>query len=119
VYLLCVWTGLTATYHEVRSQHTLQVIHYGVLEHYHGHFDYIPPGSDMIEGRHPYDNRLVTVLFYLNDVDQGGDAIQLYWCMLLTPYCWIWQGRRYSRKPIRTSDQVTATICLVMFRIRL
>jgi len=53
----------------------MQVIHYGVLEHYHGHFDYIPPGSDMIEGRHPYDNRLVTVLFYLNDVDAGGETV--------------------------------------------
>ena len=53
----------------------MQVIEYGPNQHYEGHLDSFPPENypnqpDFKNGR----NRLITVLFYLNDVEEGGQT---------------------------------------------
>jgi len=53
----------------------MQVIHYEPWQHYHAHYDYIDHVYDVVAGRHPWDNRYVTVLFYLSDVSKGGGTV--------------------------------------------
>jgi len=52
----------------------LQVLRYEVDQHYHTHHDYFDPkmhhGFLQGDGR----NRFITVLFYLSDVDEGGET---------------------------------------------
>ncbi len=71
---------VTARIHElVRIDPTLrviedmQVVHYKTAGHYDAHYDYFPPAQhptrvDLRAGR----NRMITVLFYLNTVPDGG-----------------------------------------------
>eukprot|EP01139_Manchomonas_bermudensis_P000453 Amastigsp_a448_68.p1 type:complete len:425 gc:universal Amastigsp_a448_68:1323-49(-) len=54
----------------------LQVIRYYPGQHYHAHYDYFPPENyasepDYFHGR----NRFITVLMYLNDVEEGGETV--------------------------------------------
>ncbi|WP_336775704.1 2OG-Fe(II) oxygenase [Paenibacillus sp. MMO-58] len=45
----------------------LQVLRYQPGEQYHPHFDYFTPGSNM-------NNRISTLVMYLNDVEEGGET---------------------------------------------
>eukprot|EP00475_Leptophrys_vorax_P012469 TRINITY_DN18911_c0_g1_i1.p1 TRINITY_DN18911_c0_g1~~TRINITY_DN18911_c0_g1_i1.p1 ORF type:complete len:509 (-),score=121.68 TRINITY_DN18911_c0_g1_i1:53-1579(-) len=55
---------------------SLQLVHYNASQEYHGHHDYFPPREQLQE----YDvqrgnNRLATLIFYLNDVEEGGHTV--------------------------------------------
>ena len=58
----------------------LQVVHYDPGQHYWAHYDYLPQESvrsawrSYREGK-TADNRWATVLFYLNDVERGGETV--------------------------------------------
>ncbi len=61
------------------SEH-MQVVHYRPGQHYWAHHDYLPQEivrSSWRSYRDGYraDNRFVTVLFYLNDVERGGETV--------------------------------------------
>jgi len=63
------FTTLPANYSE-----QIQVIHYDKQQHYHAHYDYIPNSGRtdyMMSGQ----NRLVTLLLYLSDVEEGGETV--------------------------------------------
>ncbi|KNC46893.1 proly 4-hydroxylase [Thecamonas trahens ATCC 50062] len=51
----------------------MQVINYGPAQHYEAHYDYFDPS--MYPGESQFQNgrnRMITVLFYMNDVEEGG-----------------------------------------------
>jgi len=52
----------------------MQVVHYGIGEHFFVHHDYNDPNNCATGYCRGGGNRLVTVLFYLNDVDEGGET---------------------------------------------
>jgi len=62
-------TTLPYTYAE-----QLQVIHYNKNQHYHAHYDWVPKHIKPSIQK-PLENRYVTLLFYLNDVEQGGETV--------------------------------------------
>jgi len=51
----------------------LQVIHYDKMEHYHAHYDWIPAHIKPTIQK-PLENRYITLLFYLNTVEEGGET---------------------------------------------
>jgi len=61
----------------VNFSEQIQVIHYDPTQHYHAHYDFIPDS-----GRTDYmaagQNRLVTLLLYLSDVEEGGQTVFPY-----------------------------------------
>ena len=61
------WTGIPASHQE-----PLQMVHYGVGFEYKAHFDAFPPGSACLQTG---GNRVCTLVFYLNDVIQGGETV--------------------------------------------
>mmetsp|Transcript_18462 Transcript_18462/g.45318 ORF Transcript_18462/g.45318 Transcript_18462/m.45318 type:complete len:762 (+) Transcript_18462:139-2424(+) len=58
---------------------SMQVLHYGHKQHYHVHHDFFDKmqylGDDRWNSGH---NRILTVFFYLTDVEQGGETIFPY-----------------------------------------
>eukprot|EP01116_Phalansterium_solitarium_P006419 TRINITY_DN18717_c0_g1_i1.p1 TRINITY_DN18717_c0_g1~~TRINITY_DN18717_c0_g1_i1.p1 ORF type:complete len:386 (-),score=52.72 TRINITY_DN18717_c0_g1_i1:141-1298(-) len=57
----------------------IQVVHYDPMEHYYPHHDWIDRSSvGQGQRAHKYyaagGNRVITVLFYLNDVEEGGET---------------------------------------------
>jgi prolyl 4-hydroxylase len=60
---------------DVQWAEDMQVIHYEPMQHYHAHYDYIDHSYEIVANRYPYDNRYVTVLFYLSDVEKGGGTV--------------------------------------------
>lgn len=58
----------------------MQVVHYDPGQHYWAHYDYLPQESVRSRWRayregKTADNRFATVLFYLNDVERGGETV--------------------------------------------
>jgi len=52
-----------------------QIVHYGIDQHYHAHYDYTR--KEMVPYNNYYQsggNRLVTLIYYLNDVEEGGET---------------------------------------------
>lgn len=60
------------TNYPIENGEGLQVLNYSVGEEYKAHFDYFPPNKvDKNKG----GQRVGTLLFYLNDVEEGGETI--------------------------------------------
>lgn len=64
----------------LENSEQLQVVHYEPGQHYWAHHDYLPQESVRSTWRsyrdgYRADNRFVTVLFYLNDVERGGATV--------------------------------------------
>jgi len=58
----------------------IQLVHYAPGQHYWSHFDYLPQENvrrqwKSFKAGHTKDNRFATVLFYLNDVEKGGETV--------------------------------------------
>jgi len=62
-------TTLPYTYSE-----QLQVIHYNKNQHYHAHYDWVPKHIKPTNQK-PLENRYITLLFYLNTVEEGGETV--------------------------------------------
>ena len=58
----------------------LQVLHYSPGQHYSVHHDYISVYQDDVRFRGGH-NRMITVFFYLNDVEKGGETVFPYGLM--------------------------------------
>jgi len=58
-----------------RQEEAIQVVHYLPGQYYHSHYDFFDPQIH----KNPYTqsgiNRLLTIFFYLNDVEEGGATV--------------------------------------------
>eukprot|EP00286_Rhodomonas_abbreviata_P000695 CAMPEP_0181291050 /NCGR_PEP_ID=MMETSP1101-20121128/1750_1 /TAXON_ID=46948 /ORGANISM="Rhodomonas abbreviata, Strain Caron Lab Isolate" /LENGTH=433 /DNA_ID=CAMNT_0023395395 /DNA_START=500 /DNA_END=1801 /DNA_ORIENTATION=+ len=59
----------------MRLAEDMQVLHYAVGQHYHSHYDYFDPSIHEAFISSPGRNRFITVLFYLSDVEEGGETV--------------------------------------------
>jgi hypothetical protein len=61
------------------SSDSLQAVHYGVQQHYHSHHDYFDAtlSPDAITAKNG-QQRLLTLFWYLNDVEDGGQTVSYH-----------------------------------------
>eukprot|EP00290_Baffinella_frigidus_P034807 CAMPEP_0180331234 /NCGR_PEP_ID=MMETSP0988-20121125/41806_1 /TAXON_ID=697907 /ORGANISM="non described non described, Strain CCMP2293" /LENGTH=218 /DNA_ID=CAMNT_0022318631 /DNA_START=133 /DNA_END=789 /DNA_ORIENTATION=+ len=53
----------------------MQVLHYSKTQHYWAHHDYFDPNIYRGFVTAPGQNRFITVLFYLSDIEKGGETV--------------------------------------------
>ncbi|RWS00625.1 vacuolar protein sorting-associated protein 33A-like protein, partial [Dinothrombium tinctorium] len=69
-------TGLTTDENPQESE-PMQIINYLPMTYYTPHFDYLPEeeASETDPRKHKFNNRIATVMIYLNNVESGGNTV--------------------------------------------